>query len=210
MPYACGELFRHPSARGSSRGLAIFRPGREQRADLEEPRRNVEGPGDAGPLFEISQPGPAGDAVVDDEEAAARGVSVHSVLPAGARRLDVIVVRLHASSIGLHLDPRIDSRSTESPLAADLETKQIAFLDEAVHGLVRHLEEAGYVGDGEDVILARYIYPIGANLWKTFPDSRKIWKILESVKEISSTEADPHHDQDGCSAGDRTTGSGFQ
>ena len=49
----------------------------EQGADLEVPRRNIERLGDAGPLFEIAESRPTGDAVVDDEEASAFGVSGH-------------------------------------------------------------------------------------------------------------------------------------
>src|ERR1035437_9635445 len=40
---------------------------REQCTDLEVPRRDVERLRDTGPLFEIAEPRPAGDAVVDDE-----------------------------------------------------------------------------------------------------------------------------------------------
>ena len=52
----------------------------EQCADLEVPGRDVERLRDAGPLLQVPEPGPAGDAVVDDEELAALGVSGHGVL----------------------------------------------------------------------------------------------------------------------------------
>ena len=44
---------------------------REQRADLEVAGGDVERLRDAGPLLEVAEAGPAGDAVVDDEEVAA-------------------------------------------------------------------------------------------------------------------------------------------
>ena len=50
---------------------------REQRADLEVARGDVERLRDPGPLLEVAEPGPARDAVVDDEEVAAFGVSGH-------------------------------------------------------------------------------------------------------------------------------------
>ena len=49
----------------------------EQRADLEVAGGDVERLGDAGPLLEVAEPGPARDAVVDDEEVAAFRVSGH-------------------------------------------------------------------------------------------------------------------------------------
>ena len=49
----------------------------EERADLEVPGRDVERLRDTGPLFEIAQPGPAGGAVIDDEEVAAFGFRGH-------------------------------------------------------------------------------------------------------------------------------------
>ena len=49
----------------------------KQCADFEVPRRNIERLGDAGPLFKIAKPRPAGDAVVDDEEVSAFGTSGH-------------------------------------------------------------------------------------------------------------------------------------
>ena len=49
----------------------------KQGTDFEVPRRNIERLGDAGPLFKISKPRPAGDAVVDDEEVSAFGTSGH-------------------------------------------------------------------------------------------------------------------------------------
>ena len=83
--------------------------------------------------------------------------------------------------------------------------RQVALSDEAVHGLLCHLEEAGDIGDGEDIILARHSYPTGTILGKTCPYSSKIWKIRESVKETSSTRSDPHHDWDGCCADNFST-----
>ena len=51
----------------------------EQGADLEIPGRDVERLRDAAPLLQVPEPGPAGDAVVDDEELAALGVNAHDV-----------------------------------------------------------------------------------------------------------------------------------
>ena len=56
----------------------------EQGADLEVSGRDVERLRDAGPLLQVPEPGPAGDAVVDDEELAALGVNVHGTSPCQA------------------------------------------------------------------------------------------------------------------------------
>ena len=56
----------------------------KERADLEEPRRYIEGPRNAGPFFKVTQSCPACYAVVHDEEAPACRVGAHSILPAGA------------------------------------------------------------------------------------------------------------------------------
>ena len=52
---------------------------REQRADLEVAGGDVERPGDARPFSEVAEAGPARDAVVDDEQVAARQLEAHSV-----------------------------------------------------------------------------------------------------------------------------------
>ena len=69
----------------------------EQGTDLEVPRRNIERLGNAGPLFEIAEPRPARNAVVDDEEVSAFGVSGHrDPLPLSAWRAAWRVAR-HAA-----------------------------------------------------------------------------------------------------------------
>ena len=53
----------------------------EQGSDLEKSSCDIEGAGDLRPLFEVAQPGPARNAVVDDEQGAARGVRCHCSQP---------------------------------------------------------------------------------------------------------------------------------
>ena len=77
-----------------------------------------------------------------------------------------IAVRSRASSLGVHPDLGIDSRSAESPLDAELESRQVALLGEAVHGLVRHLKQASDLGDGNDIVVARQSYSLERSSWR--------------------------------------------
>ena len=88
----------------------------EQRADLEKSGRNIEGPSDTGPLLEITLPGPAGNTVIDDEEAVACGVSVHSVLSDEAQTYPSLPPRFESLENAESLDGQLRP-SLASPLA---------------------------------------------------------------------------------------------
>lgn len=75
LPRAVGHFRAHEDADLLER--LPFSVEGQKGTDFEVPRGYVERRRDSGPLFEIAQTRPAGDAVVDDKEVVALGVSSH-------------------------------------------------------------------------------------------------------------------------------------